>query len=306
MLFVVWCSSTNKEQAVILMQESASVWWIEKIEMLQEARKLDRSNPEITEQLAQEATKQWYYDVATTNYTTLESLDWYVDEWRLWRIEVALIQWDETTASQIIELYTPWERTSELLVTIGWVYYDNTFLLEASNIFEEAITTDVTNSKARTNMGVVQADLWELEMAKEFMDEASKLDPTNTTIQFNRATLLGDLAFQARKKWAESTIFVIEALEIVNDILSESEDNQEVELYRAVLLFENQDYDQSRELLEVLSRKYSSYEDVWYYLGVTYKEIWEIEKARDAFLELLTIDPSHPRAAQELIDLGAE
>jgi hypothetical protein len=36
-------------------------------------------------------------------------------------------------------------------------------------------------------------------MAKQFMDEAAKLDPESTTIQFNRATLLGDLAFVARK-----------------------------------------------------------------------------------------------------------
>jgi hypothetical protein len=49
--------------------------------------------------------------------------------------------------------------TSELLVDIGSVYYDASFLLEASNIYERAITADVSNPKAWTNMGVVQADL---------------------------------------------------------------------------------------------------------------------------------------------------
>lgn len=303
---VAWCSSTNSEEALKLMQESTRVSWVEKIEILQQARIMDRSNPEIVNKLAKEAMKQWLYEIATSNYKRLESFDWYIDQGKLGRIEVALAQWDEITASQIVQEYPEWAMTSELLVDIGSVYYDASFLLEASNIYERAITADVSNPKAWTNMGVVQADLWELEMAKQFMDEAAKLDPESTTIQFNRATLLGDLAFVARKDWAETTLYVVEALEILDSILEDKTDTKDVELYKSIVLFENSDIEQSKEILEWLTKKHSDYKDAWYYLWLAYKELGAIDEAKEAFLEVLTLDPSHPRAAQELIELGVD
>lgn len=304
---LTWCGSKNTNDALVLMQESIGVSWVEKIEMLQQAYLLDTSNPDIIKTLAQEAMKQEMYEIADQNYTRLERIAWHSDEGWLWKIEIALLQWNEAVASSIIEeVYSPWDLTSERLVSLGSLYYANNFLLEASTFFEQAITADVTNVKARTNMWVVQADLWELEMAKQFMNEASKLDPSNTTIQFNKATLLGDLAFVARKEGTESTLYVVEAIEILDKLIEQDPMNQQVQIYKAVVLFENADFEKSEEILMQVTTNYPENPEAWYYLWLVLKELWKNEKAENAFLEVLTIDTSHPWAAQELIDLGIE
>ena len=300
------CSKTDSTAALELLQESASVWGPEKIVMIQEAHLLDPNNTEILESLADEALKQWQYKLAEQSYRILETYEWFVDVWKLWRIKSALIQWNELQAQEVVDEYPEAILTSDRMIDIGSLYYEHNYLLLASQWFEEAIETDTTNSKARANLGVVQADLWELAMAKQFMDEAWRLESDNEAIQLNRATLLGDLAFEAREEGLTTAVYVNEALEILDALLEQSPDNQQAELYKAVLLYENWDNDRARQLLEVLIEKYVNLEDALWYLWNVYVNLRETDLARQTFLELLRVNPSHPWAAEELVDLWIE
>lgn len=303
-LLIVWCSLPDEEKAVRLLQESTSVWGIEKIEMLQQARSLDTNNIEIVEALADAALKQGDYVLANKTFKRMESLPWQIDMWRLWRLSVALTQWKDSVAEAIIGEYPQEVLTSSRQMNIWVVYYEYSYMIDASYWFEQALTTDPTNVKARTNMGVVQADLWELSMAKDFLDQARLLHPEDSTIQLNLASVLGDLAYQKRLEWVEATVFVVEALEILEMLIDQDAKNYEARLYKWVLYYENNQYSEAIETFESIIQDDKKNEDAYYYLAKSLADQWSTEIAIETFLKLLEINPRHPWASEELVELG--
>lgn len=272
--------------------------------MLQDALSYAPNDPEILESLADAATRVSQYDLADITYQELERIEGYVDTGRLWRIAIALSQDDVDSAQAVVSEYPESVLTSQRMVSIGSVYYEYNYLWQASEYFEMAITLDPDNIKAWTNIGVVQADLWELTMAQDFLQQAVKLDPTDTTISLNLATVLGDQAYQSRRDGAEAGVYVFEAIKVLDQILTIDPEFLDAQIYKSVILYEHEEYDQARELLALLLTDHPQHEDILYYLGKTLADMWETDQAITTFTNLLKVNPNHPWASEELVELN--
>jgi TolA-binding protein len=116
--------------------------------------------------------------------------------------------------------------------------------------------------------------------------------------------VLGDLAYQKRLEWVEATVYVVEALEILAWLIESEPKNYEARLYKWVLFYENAQYPEAAEVFENIIADDSKNEDAYYYLGKSLADQWSTEIAIETFLTLLEINPNHPWASEELVELG--